>query len=273
MQTFIDLISSQGFITFISTFGLAVLMVLYFIFVRDPRRERYWQSKYDEAVTDRKSQHEQLVAKYEESASLLGEVQTELRELQTAANKIWTQQCNAIREENQGLIAQIRELTQTYKEFENDLKPGTRIISDDQAVALADLGLDRDLYKLMYYLREKLEGRRTDDLKFFINDSLLDTSRKWERFIAPFAKYPHIGELYPSYETGGYEIENKLNQLLEDQQSKEEAMQRIWSLLVNETVNMKRHFTKMISNADKEEEVFEYSSPLFDSSKRPQDAA
>ena len=48
MEWFINLISSSAFIDLISTFGLAVVLVLYFVFYRDPKHIRFWQTKYDD---------------------------------------------------------------------------------------------------------------------------------------------------------------------------------------------------------------------------------
>jgi hypothetical protein len=47
-KPFLDLIGSPQFIHFISTFGLAVVIVIYFVFFRDPKQAKYWQNKYDE---------------------------------------------------------------------------------------------------------------------------------------------------------------------------------------------------------------------------------
>lgn len=47
MEAFLRLISNPSFIDIISTFGLAVVIVVYFIFIRDPKHIKFWQSKYD----------------------------------------------------------------------------------------------------------------------------------------------------------------------------------------------------------------------------------
>ena len=50
MTAFLELIKSEPFIQFLSTFGLGVILVIYFVMVRDPKQTKFWQNKYDELI-------------------------------------------------------------------------------------------------------------------------------------------------------------------------------------------------------------------------------
>ena len=137
---FIKLISDQGFLNFLGTFGLAVVLVTYFVFIRDPRRDKFWQEKYDMLLQDYNG------------------LNTTYRELKKSAEDIWDKQHGALQINFDELQRTYKELTETYVRLETDLRPEIRMISQDQATKLAYIGLDRDLYKLYYYMCEKLDG-------------------------------------------------------------------------------------------------------------------
>lgn len=47
INTFTALLGNKAFLAFIGTYGLAVVIVLYMVFIRDPKREKYLKSQYE----------------------------------------------------------------------------------------------------------------------------------------------------------------------------------------------------------------------------------
>jgi len=199
MDALLSLLGSQAFISFLGTFGLAVVLVLYFVFFQEPKRDKFWQDKYDQLLHSWQEKYDQLLEQY-------------------------------------------KSLSDTYKRLESDLRPETRICSDEQSHRLVHLGLDRDLYKLYYYLSEKLHGKRPEDLEYFIEDSIRDTNESWSKFISPFPKVQHIGNLYGVYKKQGEAYKLELQEIMESGMTDQEKKDKIFNKLVRNTVNMKREF-------------------------------
>ena len=204
MAKFIEIITNQGFIHFFSTFGLAVVLVLYFIFVRDRAWEKFWRKRYD-----------QLIGNYES-------------------------------------------LRDNYILLENDLRPESRRCSSEQAARLAELGLDRDLYKLYYYLCEKLDGRRLEDVGVYLAESIRDTNNAWSKFKSPFPRVPRISELYGAYSNNGESLKLQLDGILNEELPNEEKKAKLWNLLFGNTVNMKGEFQEFLQGLGNGKEVKPY---------------
>jgi hypothetical protein len=201
---FYEIISNEAVTHFLSTFGLAVLLVLYFVLWRDPRQAKYWRERYDK------------------------------------------------------LIENYNSLSKNYNHLEENLRPESRMCSPDQARNLAELGLDRDLYKLYYYMCEKVDGRRPESIATFIAESIRHTNDVWLKFKSPFLRVPHIGDLYGIYTNNGESLKQELEKIFEEKSPNEEKKLKLLNLLFENTVNMKNEFQKFIQNLSKGIEISPY---------------
>ncbi|MHC4535240.1 MAG: hypothetical protein ACYS6K_14925 [Planctomycetota bacterium] len=66
MSKFVDIISNQVFIEFISTFGLAVLLVLYFVLIYIPKKDKVWMKKIDDEFKFMMKKYDDLTDNYNE---------------------------------------------------------------------------------------------------------------------------------------------------------------------------------------------------------------
>ncbi|WP_392475942.1 DUF4047 domain-containing protein [Nostoc sp. C110] len=240
LQTFIDFLGNQAFINFISTFGLAVLLVIYFVLIRDPSREKetkkrednrdsYWQKKYDE-----------LSKNY-------GDLNTNYHDLEQTLNKFWTKQYEKLENEFDGLNKIYQELENNYQKLENDLRPETRKITPPQSNKLSQIGLDRDLYKLYYYACEKIDGRRAEDMNYFIEEVIRDTNTTWSEFVSPFPNIPRIGQLYDIYTNNGNKLKIELEAIIgSDKLDNQVKKDQVLAKLMNNTVRMKSEFDNFV---------------------------
>ena len=109
-------------------------------------------------------------------------------------------------------------------------------------------------------MREKIAERRDEDIGFFIRDSILETNKSWDKFINPIPKYERIGAIFDTYENNGGTLEKKLEELLENNESEEESMKQLWNMLVNRTIDMKRHFSESIRDYPSGENIVQFDS-------------
>lgn len=206
MEGFISLIGNSAFIQFISTFGLAVAIVVYVIFIRDPKHFK------------------KLLEKYEK------------------------------------LSESYKELKENYVKIEESLHAEKRMMNNEQARMLCYLALDRDLYKLYQYCCEKIDGRRVEGVGVFMQDTILDTTDVWSKFISPFPKVPCITDLYGVYMNMGGKLKNELQEIMEDADipNKNEKKDKIWIKLLENTANMKQEFSY---NLRMSKDVWPYKEP------------
>lgn len=201
---YIDIITDPTFLKLLSTYGLAVVLVLYIFFWRDPRRDKYWRERYDKLVENYNS------------------------------------------------------LSKSYDIVESNLIPERREISRDQAKGLANIGLDRDLYKLYFFMRGKLEDKRPESMATFIAESIRDTNDVWSRFVSPFPNVVHIGDLFAIYTNSGESLKLKLEEVLQADIPIEKKESEILKLLFENTENMKTEFQGFIKQLDEHKEVKPY---------------
>ena len=219
--------SPNFIIEIITTFGLSVLLVLYFVFFYLPKRNKISESKYNE-------------------------LSKSFTELSKSYVSLWEGKYN-------DLTNNFDELSESYIRLEKNLQPESRMCSYEQAIKLADIGLDRDLYKLYYYMCEKIEGRRREEISFFIEDSIRITNSVWSKFKSPFPKVPHIGDLYGVYSTQENSLEEKLKGIFNTEKlDNDQKKEKIWNYLVNDTKNMKREFDKFILKLKGGHEIISY---------------
>ena len=200
----IDIITDPRFIKLLSTYGLAVVRVLYIFFWRDPKRDKYWRERYDE------------------------------------------------------LVGNYNSLSKSYDIIESNLIPEKREISHEQAKGLANIGLDRDLYKLYYFMRGKLEDRRPESMGTFIAESIRDTNDVWSNFVSPFPNVERIGDLFAIYTNSGESLRLKLEEVLQEDIPIEKKESKILNLLFENTENMKTEFQGLIKRLDEHKEVKPY---------------
>lgn len=241
MENLLKLISNPGFTSFLATYGLATVIVLYIILIRDPHRYGKITRHYDLL-------NERYTNLYEE-----------YRELSNSYRMLREKLEQQYQQEYDKLCQSYEDLKGAYDRLEHDLKPETRRLSGEQASKLAELGLDRDLYKLYYYISEKLEGNRKEDLEYFIADSVRDTNQVWLKFISPFPGVPHIGNLYGVYKNHGGSLKADLAEILSNEEmSTDEKRLAVWKKLLNDTLNMKREFDSFLEMQRQHREVHEY---------------
>lgn len=214
-MSFLDIISSQGFIHILTTFGLAVVLVLYYVVKIEPRRTAFWQDQYNALITD------------------------------------WQEKYNI-------LIEEYDRLAKNYIKLEEDLHAESRECSIGQTTKLAFLGLDRDLYKLYYYMCGKLDRIRVENIGTFITESVRDTNETWEQFKSSFPRVERIGNLYAVYTNSGESLNVRLEEILSEEIPDEEKKSKIWSLLYHNTVEMKKQFQAFIQDLKSGKEVKPY---------------
>ncbi len=219
MTKFLEIISNQSFIEFLGTYGLAVLLVLFFVFIYIPKKDKAWQKKYDELIAFWQKKYEELADNY-------------------------------------------TELTRDYHRIEENLFPETRKCSKEQGTQLANLGLDRDLYKLYYYTSEKLDGRRRESIGTFITESIRSTKAAWSEFASPFQNVPCIGDLYGVYANNGESLKVQLEEMLNEEIPEEDRKAKIWDLLLANTENMKTEFQEYLRKLSDSKEVTPYHSSV-----------
>jgi hypothetical protein len=215
MTKFIEIISNQAFIEFLGTFGLAVLLVLYFVLRYIPKKDKEWQKRYDELIAFWEKKYDELLDNY-------------------------------------------TELSRNYQRLEEHLRPESRMCSKEQGTQLANLGLDRDLYKLQYYMSEKIDGRRREDVGTFIAESIRSTNEAWSKFKSPFQNVPRIGDLYGVYTNGGESLKVQLEEMFQEEIPEEDRKSKIWNLLLANTEKMKSEFQEFLHNLSNAKEVTPY---------------
>jgi hypothetical protein len=234
MDALIRLLEHPAFISFIATYGLATVIVIYIIFFRDPRRYEKLTKRYEILLKD----HHNLIEDF--------------NKLEEALRKQY-------KDEFDNLCESYKKLREAYDKLQHDMQPETRPLSNTQAIEIAELGLDRDLYKLYYYTRQKLEGKTDESLDNFMAQSIMDTNKVWEHFISPFPKVPCIGKLYGVYKNQGGKLKKELEETLHDNNKEDDAKKvEIWDRLLKNTIAMKREFRRNIETLETGGEVNEY---------------
>jgi hypothetical protein len=250
MDALLKLLADPGFTAFFATYGLATVLSLYIVIVRDPRR------------------FNGLTRNYKELEKRYSDMYDEYRNLSNSYEQLRQNLEMKYKEEYDNLCQNYSELKEAYDRLEHDLKPETRQLSPDQASKIADVGLDRDLYKLYYYIREMLDGRKDEDIEFFVNDTIQLTNRLWQKFISPFPRVPCISNLYGVYSNHGTTMRRQLESILNDEQmSTEEKRVAVWKRLVKDTQNMKREFDDFLVAHSRHREVLPYKKRMEKLSK------
>ncbi len=222
----IDIINNQGFIQFISTFGLAVFLVLYLILIRDPKT---WK---------------QLDNNYKNLNDRFKEVSREYEAYKTLSEKYME------------LSDSYKILQETYSLLNESIRPETVKMTVLQAKKLNDTAIDRDLFKLFFRLCEKIDGDPLD-VSSYIKETIFDTNETWAEFCPPF-RNPEIRsltDLYDMYKNGGTELKSQLEEILNSDESIEGKKGKILNILKNNAVNMKREFRDILGREGKEKPV------------------
>lgn len=206
MPEFLKFMTSQDFIQFVSTFGLGVVLAVYFVFFYIPKKDKFWQTKYDE-----------LIKNYEQ-------------------------------------------LRDNYTRLLNAIEPETVKCNPEQGTKLAELGLDRDLYKLYFIASEKIDGRRREGVGVFIAESIRSTNQVWSKFRSPFQNVPRIGDLYGVYTSNGEPLKDQLEEMINEDIPNDDKKDKIWEFLRINTENMKREFQKLLDDLKDGKEVTPYYS-------------
>ena len=143
------------------------------------------------------------------------------------------------------VLALTRSLSERFNDFQQNNKPETRSISTDQMIALVDLGLDRDLFKIYYRITQYLEGDSEFSINIFIKETILDTNEKWDRFRSPFPLL-HIPDLFTTYRKGGELLIKKLRYAIQADVTLEEKKDKVFDILVSSTVDMKKGVRELV---------------------------
>lgn len=198
---------------FISTFGLSVLLVLYFVFYRDPRHWNRLNRRYKELYAKYSDEYRTLSSSYET--------------LKDAHEK----------------------LKRTFEELSTNVRPGIVKMDESQAKKLHDLAVDRDLYKLFFRICEKLNRSSLKGVKIFLQETINDTNETWGLFPPPFhnPEIRSLTDLYGMYINKGADLRIKLNEILNSTASELEKKEAAFNLLLNNATNMKTSFQENLS--------------------------
>ena len=128
MDALLRLISDPGFTTFFATYGLATVIVLYIVIIRDPRR------------------FNGLTRNYKELEKKYADMYDEYRSLGNSYEKLRQNLEMKYKEEYDNLCQSYSELKEAYDRLEHDLKPETRKLSPEQASKIAKIGPSSNLF-------------------------------------------------------------------------------------------------------------------------------
>jgi hypothetical protein len=213
---------------FISTFGLSVLLVLYFVLYRDPRHWNRLNKRYKELYANYSDEYRNLSGSYE----TLKEVHEKLK--------------------------------RTFEELSTNVRPGIVKMDESQSKKLHDLAVDRDLYKLYFRICERLERSNRKGIRIFLQETINDTNETWDLFPPPFhnPEIRSIRDLYGMYINKGTDLRVKLNEILNSTASESEKKETAFNLLLNNATNMKTSFQENLSRHRQGENVEQYNEVL-----------
>ena len=227
MDGFIRLIGNEAFIAFIATYGLATVIVIFIIFIRDPRRYKSLE-KNNERLGE--SYHEISLA-YEQMREDIG--------------KIYKAEYDKLDASYKELNNAFLKLEKDYQQLETDIHPETRRISVEQARHLAFIGLDRDLYKLHYLMSKKIQSNGNEKIENFVRESIRYTNDTWNHFRSPFPRGKYIGNLYEIYSNQGVTLKEQLEELFnKEMESNDDKITELWDMLLKNTLDQKEEFDK-----------------------------
>jgi len=155
------------------------------------------------------------------------------------------------------VLALSRSIAEGFAEFQQNLKPETRFISVEQMIALVDLGLDRDIYKLYHRITQNIEARSANDISLMIKEAIIDTNYHWEKFRSPFPPVPMISDLFTIYREGGKTLNNRLCQIVQAEVTVEDKKNQYWQVLVESAIRMKRGVRELVRKYREGEDIKE----------------
>ena len=242
-MAFIKLIQDPSFISFISTFGLAVVLVLYFIFYRDPKQQKYFKVTHQKLLDDLGERYKGLA--------------TDVTTLKQCAET-----CTQYGKQIDELTTEYNELNDSYKNLLSTFIPEKREMSSEQTRALGNIGLDRDLFKLYTRVCRYLDNDEKRDVGVVIQETINDTNETWERFKTPFPDVPRITHLYGVYSNKGGKLQEALGKILSSDDTDEEKKEKVWNKLTKIVIDMKQELQGNLQKLNDNKQVEPFQHPV-----------
>ena len=86
----------------------------------------------------------------------------------------------------------------------------------EQTETLCDIGLDRDRYKLHYYLSQTVEGVQHYRFDYFLAHTIWNTKKVWSKFDGAFPEKDPVSNLYEPYATDGEALKQRLDDIMKN---------------------------------------------------------
>lgn len=156
-----------------------------------------------------------------------------------------------------------KSLRTDYERVLGELDPKQRSLDNEQARALCHACLDRDLYKLFYFVREKIRGREQRSVESHLQETILDTRYAWNQFKSPFPTVLKIFNLFGIYKDSGSSLVQNINSLIGDELSEDDKIARARGKLLEITIGMKGEFDECLQKLETQraDEILPYSGP------------
>ena len=227
MKQFIELITNPKVMQFLSTYGLATLLVLWFVLWRD---RRLWND-LSQRYKDLNYRYEQMHNQYNEYESLR----------------------NSYKE----LSENYKNLNESYVELTECIRPETIRMSALQTKKINDTAIDRDLFKLYVRICGKIDDKRQDDLQTFLKETILDTNETWEEFRPPFRnpKIRSLTDLYAMYTNSGGKLKSEIEKIYDSDLEDIDKKENVFNLLSENAINMKNQLRDYLRKEDKGESI------------------
>lgn len=225
MGAFIEVITNPKVMQFLSTYGLATLLVLWFILWRD---RRLW-NELNQRYKDLNHRYEELQGQFNAYDSL--------------------------RKRYRELTDHFQILNESYINLSECIRPETVKMSTQQTKKINDTAIDRDLFKLYVRICEKIENKRQDDLPTFLKETILDTNETWEDFRPPFRnpKVRSLTDLHAMYLNSGGQLKHELEKIIDSDVEDKEKKENVFNLLSVNAINMKNQLRDYLRKEEKGE--------------------
>lgn len=251
MTTFLEFIGSSALIQFISTFGLAAVLVIYFVFFRDHRLEKAAEDRYKEILKKYTENTEYWQTKYDSLDQRYSELSQNYESLKVFLNyKSLEESYENVHKINQQLMKDYGELQQRAA------------LSDDQIKKVCYVALDRDLYKLHKKVCEQIDSNQTD-VDNAIKETIMDTNDTWAEFKTPFLRAPTITHLYGVYANGGDSLKQEIKGILDSEDMEHDMKKtKVWDQLYSIVLGMRSEFADNLQKHRSGEEIVPYQEAV-----------
>lgn len=152
--------------------------------------------------------------------------------------KVW-------KEQYEKLIDNYEKLKEKYEEISSSIY--YRPLNKDEALALCDIGLERDLYKLYTLLCWKIDGERKESIGNSILHTVSNTNGVWARFTTPFSDAKYIKDSLVFYKDNGSNLGLEIEDIMNKEITNKQKKVVIWDSLLLQKMNMLNTFANKFS--------------------------